>query len=184
MNEILKNYCENKTICLVGNSSALINSNKGKWIDSHDIVVRFNGALSVLRDYPNDLGIKQSIYVASMLNQNFVQNQLKYFKGDIFIRPGKKVKSNFKTIYLKLNQPEGFHSIYPKATTGIKVLNYFKQYINYKELNLIGFDSFTRENNSNRINILGSFAYKDHNSTLEANYIEKCLNEKTHLIKL
>lgn len=38
----LKNLIENKSVCLVGGSSAIIGSNLGKEIDSYDVVARVN----------------------------------------------------------------------------------------------------------------------------------------------
>jgi len=40
--EELKTYFKNKSICLVANSSALLDYEYGEFIDSHDIVIRFN----------------------------------------------------------------------------------------------------------------------------------------------
>jgi hypothetical protein len=55
--EIIKNL-SNKSICVVANSSDLLEYNYGAFIDSHDIVVRFNGYKII----PEKTGIKTSLH--------------------------------------------------------------------------------------------------------------------------
>ena len=59
-----QDYCKDKTIAVVGNSSCLFNKSYGKLIDSHDIVIRFNWALETRLDrWPANVGTKFNVYV-------------------------------------------------------------------------------------------------------------------------
>ena len=65
----LYNKLKFKSIALVGNSPCEINSNVGKEIDEHDIVIRMNKFIKNINDY----GEKCNIYALSG-NQNFYKN--------------------------------------------------------------------------------------------------------------
>jgi hypothetical protein len=55
---VLSNYFNNKKIAIVANSSELLNYSYGKLIDSHDIIIRFNGYVTS----PNHTGTKTNIH--------------------------------------------------------------------------------------------------------------------------
>ena len=55
--EVIK-YLTNKSVCIVANSSDLLQYNYGAFIDSHDVVVRFNGYKII----PEKTGVKTSIH--------------------------------------------------------------------------------------------------------------------------
>lgn len=57
-----KYLTSDKTIAIVGNSGCEIGKNKGKEIDSHDIVIRFN---NYPEGYENDYGSKTNVWVHS-----------------------------------------------------------------------------------------------------------------------
>ena len=62
--EVLKNLIEGKRIALVGNGPCEIGKNKGKEIDSHDIVIRFNNFK--IEGYENDYGSKTDIWSCNL----------------------------------------------------------------------------------------------------------------------
>lgn len=60
--ESFKNYLKGKTIAIVGGSPCELGKNRGKEIDSHDIVIRFNN-YSQEKKYICDYGKKTNIWV-------------------------------------------------------------------------------------------------------------------------
>ncbi|WP_170606515.1 glycosyltransferase family 29 protein [Ruegeria arenilitoris] len=61
--EFIDRYDEGKTVAIVGNAPTLANTGLGKWIDSHDIVVRFNDCR--VNGYERDVGSRTSILVCN-----------------------------------------------------------------------------------------------------------------------
>ncbi len=61
INNSFANYIKNKSIAVVGNGTQLNNSGKGKEIDSHDIVIRFNQFRT--KGFEEDCGKKTNIWV-------------------------------------------------------------------------------------------------------------------------
>ena len=54
------NYCTNKSIVVVGNSRKILEKENGEFIDSHDIVLRFNRGLP--EGYEKHIGTKTDIW--------------------------------------------------------------------------------------------------------------------------
>jgi hypothetical protein len=68
-------------------------------------------------------------------------------------------------------------------STGSMAINFFKKNIEYKELNIIGFDFFKSINVlNNKPNQFGSFLYKVHKPEEEMSFILSCIDEKTKII--
>jgi hypothetical protein len=62
-----KNYIKNKNVIFAGPSTSIIGKQTGDFIDSHDVVIRTNGAFPVLDKYQNDYGKRcDSLYVNSL----------------------------------------------------------------------------------------------------------------------
>ena len=61
--EFIQMFPEGKSLCIVGNAPSIKGQQLGSWIDSHDIVVRFN-ACSV-RDHKEDVGSRTTILVTN-----------------------------------------------------------------------------------------------------------------------
>ena len=60
-------YIKGKSVILVGPSPNIIGSSQGEFIDSHDIVIRTNGAFPVRSEYQQDYGKRcDSLYVNSL----------------------------------------------------------------------------------------------------------------------
>ena len=66
--EFMSRFPENQTVIFVGNAPSLKNQKLGTWIDSHDIVVRFNE--SPVAGYEDDVGTKTDILVANPYLEN------------------------------------------------------------------------------------------------------------------
>lgn len=69
--KMLRTMINGKTIAVVGNSGGILGSNKGEEIDSHDIVVRFNGYKT--KEYSKDVGCKTNIWIRVMTDDIFDQ---------------------------------------------------------------------------------------------------------------
>lgn len=185
--ENIKSICDNKNIIIVGNSSNILNSNKGSYIDSHDIVVRINHALPLKPHLAPHIGTKingycvgisRAVIVKRILDKH--ENLLKFalrlnYHGETFDSP--ITYFGTRSDYDELQKYFGKY----KPSTGSLAINFFTKYINYNKLNIIGFDFFKSDNTSKR-NELGSFLYKDHNPTLERKFIESTVNTKTSII--
>lgn len=50
------------SICVVGNSPDVVGSEAGEWVDSHDVVIRFNN-YNVGPEFVKDIGIKTDVWV-------------------------------------------------------------------------------------------------------------------------
>jgi len=182
----IKAYCKGKRIIIVGNSSAILKSDKGRFIDSHDIVVRMNYAYPVKNIHVNSLGRKTDIYMAGISRTRMVEhllskNQLKYI---LRLTPwsdplkGNNVYHATKLEYNILKKSFGEF----KPSSGSLTIDFFLKNIDYQLLNIIGFDFF-KTSDRFRKNEFKSYLYKDHNSQCESQYIIKCLNTNTKLIK-
>jgi len=66
--EFMSRFPENQKVIFVGNAPSLKNQKLGTWIDSHDIVVRFNE--SPVAGYEDDVGSKSDIIVANPYLEN------------------------------------------------------------------------------------------------------------------
>lgn len=95
---------ENKTICVVGPSTNLIGKGYGTFIDSFDIVIRFNGSLPIPNDSIIDYGKKTDILCINGLfgkthNMNHYDS---FFKNGLQLILSKTLINNNPKI-LKLN---------------------------------------------------------------------------------
>ena len=65
---------QNKSIAIVGSSPDLKNSSQGPFIDSHDIVIRFNDAVLFHQQNPQDYGNKCNMWAISGWSSFFDEN--------------------------------------------------------------------------------------------------------------
>lgn len=190
MNSILeqiKSFCKEKSIVVVGNSSRILDSDYGKYIDSHDIIVRINGGCPINKIYYEKLGRRTDIYVVSYKNEQKIKKTLSTIKPLYVLRLNDSVYLSHPMCYFSENEErDELKSKFKncKPSTGSMVINFFKKHIDYKELVLIGFDFFKSIDSLNRPNVLGSYLYKDHNPEQESAFILSMIDEKTKLIKI
>jgi len=95
--ERIQQLVKNKSVILVGNSVELMHHDYGKFIDSHDIVVRFGRAVdSIADDKGKQLGSKTNIWVTGQ------------FRAPIWKRRNKEfTKGKFKDVEILLNRCRG-----------------------------------------------------------------------------
>lgn len=66
--QFLSRYPEGQSIIFVGNAPSLKGERLGKWIDSHDLVIRFNE--SPIVGYEDDVGLRTDILVTNPYPEN------------------------------------------------------------------------------------------------------------------
>ena len=183
--EELKNYCSGKEIIVIGNSSRILNGKYKKLIDDYDIVVRINkGYLHRQNIYSDKIGTKTNILAMGLQSENFSKNIIQSNTVDYIISPiiysdrlhYQNVYDVQRNVYEDLRTSlDGF-----KPSTGISTYNFFNRHMNFKRLDLIGFDFF--QSSVKQRNQLGHCYVKDHNGIKEFEFFEKSRDpEKTIL---
>jgi len=184
--EQIKDYCKGKNIIIVGNSSLILKTKHGKFIDSHDIVVRMNGACPINPLYYKSIGKRTDIYCVSYQSTSKSKYMLDKIKSVFGLRLNPDSHFQYESCYFSNNLEYSllkskFNGY--KPSTGSMVLNFFKNHIDYKSLNIIGFDFFESFTSSNKRNEFGSFLYKDHSAKEELAFVNSCIDYKTEIIK-
>lgn len=187
----IKDYCNNKRIAIIGNSSKILDKNLGKEIDAHDIIVRMNHAPLHISKYTESTGAKTNIISFGMSNltaASKISNLIKPEYNLFLIRcNGPVIDKNeyiqFKNPvhgdldqYRELSSKFNIGKIKYKPSTGSVTVNYFLKNINFSQLNLYGFDFFKSSSGFKR-NEFNSYMYKDHSPDLELGYINSILND-------
>jgi hypothetical protein len=185
--EQIKEYCKGKTIIVVGNSSSILKKEYGQFIDSHQVVVRMNGACPINPSYYKKIGKRTDIYVVSYKSIEKSKALLDTVKPKFGLRLNVSEKFHHPICYFSTSaEYSELNSKFKnsKPSTGSMTINFFKNHIDYKELSLIGFDNFKNAKLNNRPNEFGSYLYKDHCSNDENIYIKSSLDEKTKHIEI
>jgi len=183
--QTIQDYCKGKSIIIVGNSTGILKCEYGQFIDSHQIIVRMNYAYPVNTCYSKNIGRNTHIYMAGISRAIIVekivsQNPVRYI---LRLTPCgeplniKNVYCNTKQEYNQLKQHFGEF----KPSSGSLTINFFKEHIDYKSLTIIGFDFFKKAHKIKK-NEFKSYLYRDHDCSMEQEYITKCLNNNTKLI--
>lgn len=160
-NEILSNYLKNKKVAVVGNGPCEIGKNKGKEIDSHDVVLRFND-YSTNSEFEQDYGKKLDIWFFGIaLDPNMIDradfSKLKYllvppFKTRCFTEAftNKMLEIHKKGIIIDsittkclAEASESINTNFP--TAGFVWLEYLDSIIGKENINIYGFN-FLDEN--------------------------------------
>ena len=156
MNEFIDSI-NGKSVVLIGNSSSILQEQKGHLIDSYDFVVRFNLAACNFYRYPEkSVGRKFDVWVYAMMSEKRcikVYNEMK-IKPKFFIRNGNT--DNFqsgelteKSICINYDFRRKFKEslmIKEHPSTGIVFLHYLNTCCNPSKISIIGFDSFENKN--------------------------------------
>jgi hypothetical protein len=174
----LQDFCKNKSIIIVGNSSQMLGHNNGRMIDGYDIVVRINRGYKLDNSLAEKIGNKTdivSIGIKSALQaaQVIGSNKVSYILSPIIYSdklPYPNAHNIEPSLYHKLKEDLGG----TKPSTGISTFNFFYKMIDYKKLDLIGFDFF--ETSNIRKNELGHMLVTDHNGEKEKAYVKESLD--------
>lgn len=113
-NKNIFSLIENKKIAIIGSSPSLKDSKQGSFIDSHDMVIRFNDALIFHNENPIDFGHNCNIWAisgwSSEYNKTLTLDKHKtyYYKNNPYIlgtRPLYNDNSKYLLKGLKMNGP-------------------------------------------------------------------------------
>jgi len=107
INKKLNDYLKNKSVILVGPSPYLKGLKKGHFIDSHDVVIRFNKGWDVIENLEVDYGSKTNIRYHCMNEKHgglFEIEKMKDKGVDIFISQFPKNYAHFHDDILKFEQ--------------------------------------------------------------------------------
>lgn len=192
----IQDFCKDKRIALVGNSSSILGKRLGKQIDEHDIIIRMNHAVRFIDKYSLDTGKKTDIYdcevsvinhVLSLCKEANAKFNMRLIRwGDpnttanenILVHSVKKMYLGDHAVHRKLKQ-EHFSEDF-KPSTGAAVLNFLINHIEFKNINLYGFDFFkTALRNRSNMNEFCSYLYKDHSVNLEMEFFKKMMIDET-----
>ena len=182
--ELLQQYCKNKKIIIVGNSSGLLQSKSGQLIDSYDIVVRINNGYRDDSVFNDGIGTKTNIVSIGVKSATRASYIVKDNHIDFILSP---IIWSDKLSYSNVHSVE--HSIYhklkedcnvTKPSTGISTFNFFNTQCDFLRLDLIGFDFF--QSSIKDHNALGHKYVKDHLGEQENLFFKRFRNpEKTIL---
>lgn len=185
-------YCEGKTIAVVGNSSSLFNSSHGALIDSHDIVIRFNWALeSRLHQWPANVGTKFNIYVFAIRSPSKLRQILNrgILKDKDFVIRTRHNDSYFlnekdRRRILYYSQEEFKESISNELFTnkepssGAMTVQFLIDCVDFKSISLFGFDFFeSSRNRPQESNEFKSFFFHAHNKDYESKFFKNLISE-------
>ena len=114
-----KTYVKGKSVIFVGPAITLIGKKNGEFIDSHDVVIRTNGAFPVLNKYHIDYGKKcDSLYINSL------------FARETQLPIGDYLNHGLKFLSLKEDKKNMFQR-YKSSGLNIRVIT--KEYIKSKK---------------------------------------------------
>tara|TARA_R110000744_G_scaffold151853_2_gene265528 strand:- start:297 stop:950 length:654 start_codon:yes stop_codon:yes gene_type:complete len=183
LTEIL-DFCKDKKIIIVGNSSRLLNHNYGSLIDSYDIVVRINRGYQESNLYSDMIGNKTTILSVGVKSAVAAlcivgKNNLAYVLSPIIWSEKLGLPNGYDVMVNDYNILKANANI-NKPSTGISTYNFFNNLNNFKRLDLIGFDFF--ESSIRAINQLGHTKVFDHDGSKESAFFEKVKdNDRTQL---
>ncbi|MBE7711995.1 MAG: hypothetical protein E7Z92_07665 [Cyanobacteria bacterium SIG31] len=188
-NCLFENYLkQNKTIALVGNSGCELGKNKGKEIDSHDVVIRFN-------NYPDgfekDYGSKTNVWVhccnsdviqRDISNFDFVMWRYNFYTKNIGDHFENELFNNItkypqKTLSLSkpLEETSKFLNIKDPTTGAILIYILIKTFNSLENVDFYGFSFLEDLNNTAH--------YYDNESRIATDHPEFTKEQKT-LVKL
>ena len=170
--EDIKNYCNGKSIILVGNARDIIKNPYGKQIDSYDIVVRMNHG-HPLNKYIVNMGKKYNIWAHGFLSHKRQISEYYKIKGIIDFH----IETNERKLCRKIFDEKAFlipkkwyKSSYEKTnkktelSTGLNISMFFVNWIGtMKEISIVGFDFLKTSNPT----LHSASARKFHDTELE-----------------
>lgn len=147
----LRDFVQDKTICLVANSGALLESKNGAFIDSHDVVVRFN---SFAIDPPHT-GTKTTIHCSIHLKDHNrdIPVSIRLIFGNVGLQWVKTVAGLRADAQQFVGDETLKYPLYAKdlveermqdaaPTTGYNLLRLLYLFSNFDHLHLVGFDGY------------------------------------------
>ena len=150
--EEFHDYCQGKSIAILGNSRILLNTKRGELFDSHQVVLRMNMGYPKAA-YQEFLGKRTDVWSAAMTDQDKQRryhalfNERKYTLWpwhDVSVMVSELKPNAFAfpaSFYQEIHAECG-----SVPSTGCLILSYFLRKIDYQSLTVAGFDFFTTPN--------------------------------------
>ena len=185
-------YCKDKTIAVVGNSSCLFDKSYGELIDSHDIVIRFNWALETnIKRWPANVGTKFDVYVfairsasklRSILNRGILRDKdfvIRTRHDDSFYLDEKDRK---RILYYSADEFKesisNEHFIDKEPSSGAMITQFLIDCVDFKSISLFGFDFFeSSKNRPMESNEFKSFFFNAHSKENESHFFKSLISE-------
>ncbi|MCB0555171.1 MAG: glycosyltransferase family 29 protein [Phaeodactylibacter sp.] len=176
---IIQAYCLDKSVVVVGNSSSLLETNNGDFIDGFDIVVRMNHGYP-RKEWAAATGMRTDIWVCAFnkLAQQPIEYQL--FKPAYALRLNNEthIHPQMEPVFLRWNmenweaaKKDAGISLYP--STGLVTIYFFLKYIGLKKLAATGFDFFETNNFYDPQKGKHPIAHRWHSPELEKQYFQQ-----------
>ncbi|MDR0484416.1 MAG: glycosyltransferase family 29 protein [Alphaproteobacteria bacterium] len=201
-NKTLFNLLNNKSIAIVGNSDSSLGQNKGKEIDSHDIVIRFNNYQ--IKGFENDYGSKCNVWVrgnsTDMPSREDEVFDLIIFAADLryyFFTEGqesvfdllyKLIESEKKVYNCRYNDNLFIKSNIRNSTTGLKTIWEIYKTVGLKNVDFYGFDFLKEKSDKYAIHYFNDRDLSEsvrmsslHNLSLESKFLQYLLRKEGKL---
>jgi len=185
--EIIREQIENKNVALVGNSQKVL----GKLfdVDSHDVVIRMNGAWNLPEDMQQSVGTKLDILCISG-HKKEIDTVVSHVPQVIWMSPKSRDELSKETAEALFFYPvewwqELYELIGARPSTGCMAVDMLKRMIGDGQLTLYGFDFFANPSWHKRYTLveriklwMGKEIYVNpHDGAKEAEFIQSCLPE-------
>ena len=183
----LKTILDNKTIAVVGNAESILNKNCGSEIDENDIIIRINKGFIVKKD---SQGSRTDILTSSIeLGSDVIEKEFPNLDAYIWLTP--KISSlrtlpeiakdkiffypfiSWLKLYLKLKT---------RPTSGLMLIDYILSNVNYKKINIYGFDFFKTNSIQNEVTLESLKDSTPHWFSGEEKYIHSLIEENKKII--
>ncbi len=187
---VIEKQIKNKKVALVGNSRKVLG--KKFAVDSHDVVIRMNGAWSLPEEMQQSIGSKLDILCISG-HKKEIESIIQNVSQVIWMSPKSRDQLSQQTIDALYFYPiewwqELYEQIGARPSTGCMAVDMLRRMIGDGHLTLYGFDFFAnpswhkRYSWRERIQLwMGKEIYVNpHDGAKEAEYIQGCL-PKTQL---
>ena len=186
-------YCKDKTIAIVGNSSCIFNKSYGAKIDKHDIVIRFNWIIEKdLKRFATHTGQKFNVYVyaikspgrfQSLISRNNIKNKdfiIRTRHDDSHYLSEKATKNILYYCDKEFRDSIPLHLFTrcKEASAGAMTLQFLLDCVDFKSISLFGFDFFkSADSKPSMSNEFRSFYFMSHNKKDEKDFFDYWISE-------
>jgi hypothetical protein len=174
-------YLAGKSVCIVGNATAMLDKEFGERIDSYDVVVRMNRAATLLGQHKIALGKKTKILTAArdveMSGLNDVDFVIWLTGEEEFDTRAHSIKASGKKVYFYNQQARWYIAKHflndAKPTSGLMTLDLFDEvcfqtdYDEKIKIDVFGFDFF---NSASVVTMQNNALKWGHNPSSEKEY--------------
>lgn len=185
--EFISVFPEDSTVVFVGNAPSLIGEGLGEWIDSHDVVVRFNECPT--RDYEDDVGSRTDILVSNPYPEGRSRTTLlDNNQGVVFIIAPQTRRGDYEQFSEWLGSNQVFFTYAPdliqigdvdhkaSLTTGTYGLHLLTRLLMPKKVSITGFTMFLENTSFHYFRAEAPKGLHAHDLEVEANIFIRICN--------